>query len=171
MYNDPFNDIFAIMEASFPISEFRTREGQWTLLNDLRYRLITDYDDKGGVIAFMAAWEFAEFRFVEHIAVHPAVRGQGLGDKLMKTYISESLTPVVLEVEPPLNEWSCRRIGFYERLGFFLNPFEYKQPPLREGQPELPLMIMSYAQPLTDVAFEHFKETVYRYVYKIYDLH
>jgi ribosomal protein S18 acetylase RimI-like enzyme len=171
MHNHPFNEIYAIMEASFPVSEFRTREGQRALLTDPRYRLITDYDNQGRVTAFIAAWEFSVFRFVEHIAVHPAVRGQGLGDKMMRDYIAESITPVLLEVEPPLNEWSRRRVGFYERLGFFLNPFEYRQPPLREGLSDLPLKIMSYAQLLPEEAFSLFKETVYSHVYKVTDSH
>ena len=169
MHDYPFNEVFAIMEVSFPISEFRTREGQMALLNDPQYRLITDYDNKGQVTGFIAAWEFPVFRFVEHIAVHPAVRGRGLGDQMMRAYINELHTPVLLEVEPPLNEWSSRRVRFYERLGFFLNSFDYRQPPLREGQPELPLQIMSYGQSLTEEAFSLFKETVYRQVYKIPD--
>jgi ribosomal protein S18 acetylase RimI-like enzyme len=169
MYEHTFNQVYEIMEASFPISEFRTREAQRSLLADPLYRLITDHDDSGKVTAFMAVWEFPEFRFVEHIAVDPAVRGQRLGERLMRAYIVESAVPVVLEVESPDNEWSRRRIGFYERLGFTLNPFEYMQPPLREGQAELPLNIMSYGQPLTDKQFVFFRDTVYRVVYKKFD--
>jgi ribosomal protein S18 acetylase RimI-like enzyme len=162
-----FHEVFSIMESSFPISEFRTREAQEALLKNPRYRLITDKNDNGKVMAFMAVWEFPEFRFVEHIAVDPAARGKGAGDKLMRGYIEVSKTPVLLEVEPPEDEWSRRRIGFYERLGFCLNTYDYLQPPLREGQADLPLKIMSHTRPLTTEEFNHFRDTVYRDVYMV----
>lgn len=162
-----FDEVFAIMEASFPVKEFRAREGQAALLNNPRYRLLTEKDHDKRVISFMGVWEFPVFRFVEHIAVAPAFRGQGKGDKLMKRYLAESDIPVVLEVEPPEDEWSRRRIGFYERLGFCLNTYEYLQPPLRTGQPDLPLMIMSHGRHITEAEFVHFRESVYREVYHV----
>ncbi|WP_379135727.1 GNAT family N-acetyltransferase [Paenibacillus sp. sgz500958] len=167
MQAELFDQIYAIMEASFPVSEFRTREGQRALLAEEHYRLITWQTPDGSVVAFMAVWEFPEFRFVEHIAVHPAARGNGMGDQLMKDYISESLVPVVLEVEPPENGWSLRRVGFYERLGFHLNSYEYKQPALRVDQNDLPLNIMSYGKALSYAEFFSLKEKLYKNVYKI----
>jgi len=161
-----FDQIFAIMEASFPAIERRTYAGQKELLTDPHYRLITETDDKGSIIAFLAVWEFPMFRFVEHIAVDPSVRGGGLGGKLMNAYIRESSKPVILEVEPPETELAERRIGFYERLGFRLNPFDYLQPPLQTGLPELPLQMMSYPELLKDEEFSLFREMLYTRVYK-----
>lgn len=85
----------------------------------------------------------------------------------MAAYIGESARPIVLEVEPPDTDMAQRRISFYERLGFHLNPFEYMQPPLQKGQPELSLKIMSYPQTLTDAEFALYKETLYSKVYKV----
>lgn len=42
-----FNEIFAIMEASFPVSEIRTRSGQQALLNQPNYHLYTSKDAEG----------------------------------------------------------------------------------------------------------------------------
>ncbi|BCG57750.1 GNAT family N-acetyltransferase [Paenibacillus sp. URB8-2] len=155
------------MEASFPPSEFRTYEGQRALLAAPRYRLITERESESGLSAFMAVWEFPEFRFVEHFAVVPAMRGRGLGERLLKSYLEKSPGLVLLEVEPPDSEWPRRRIGFYERLGFTLNPYPYAQPPLRVGQSALPLHIMSYPGLLEERQFAFFKETVFRVVYKV----
>lgn len=167
MTHDVFDQIFAIMGASFPESERRTYAGQKNLLADPHYRLITKKNEQNRIIAFMAVWEFSSFRFVEHIAVDSTIRGGGLGRKLMEAYIGESSKPILLEVEPPDTELAQRRIGFYERLGFCLNPFEYVQPPLQEGQPDLPLQIMSYPEPLTETAFSLYKEDLYEKVYKL----
>ncbi|WP_347272263.1 hypothetical protein [Paenibacillus sp. N3/727] len=51
---------------------------------------------------------------MEHIAVDSAIRGSGLGGKLMTQYIEESVKPILLEVEPPVMDLAQRRIGFYE---------------------------------------------------------
>ncbi|GAA0381175.1 GNAT family N-acetyltransferase [Paenibacillus motobuensis] len=162
-----FDKIFAIMKASFPESERRTYARQKELLADPHYRLITETNSSNQLIAFMAAWEFPLFRFVEHIAVDPATRGSGIGGKLMAAYIEESLKPILLEVEYPDTEMAQRRIGFYERLGFRLNPFEHVQPPLQKGQPGLPLKIMSYPQILTEEEFALYQEILYTNVYKV----
>jgi ribosomal protein S18 acetylase RimI-like enzyme len=160
-----FSQVYAIMEASFPETECRTYASQKGLLTQPSYRLITEKDEQGHTIAFLAGWEFTHFRFVEHIAVDQAIRGGGLGKKLMSRFISQSDKLVVLEVEPPEDEWTRRRIGFYERLGFHLNDFEYVQPPLREGQADLRLQIMSYPYVLTEQDFAPFRQILYTEVY------
>ncbi|MCD9026167.1 GNAT family N-acetyltransferase [Cohnella sp. NL03-T5] len=162
-----FDKVFAIMKASFPASERRTYAGQKELLSDPHYRLITETDGNNNISAFLAVWEFPSFRFVEHIAVDPAIRGSGLGGKLMTAYIGESIKPILLEVEPPVTDLAQRRVNFYERLGFHFNLFEYVQPPLQKGQPDLPLKMMSYPQSLTEAKFALFEEILYTKVYKI----
>ncbi|MEK4877350.1 MULTISPECIES: GNAT family N-acetyltransferase [Paenibacillus] len=167
MNHTTFDEIFAIMEASFPTSEIRTFEGQQELLEVPDYRLITEMNSEGEIVAFMACWEFPGFRFVEHIAVDPGIRGGGIGKKLMTEYISLSNKPVLLEVERPLGEMEQRRIGFYERLGFHLNPYDYVQPPLREGNEDLPLLIMTYPNPVDEEEFQLYREILYSEVYKV----
>nr|WP_246239615.1 MULTISPECIES: GNAT family N-acetyltransferase [Paenibacillus] len=166
MQDSQFDQIYAIMEASFPEIERRTYAGAKELLSDPNYRLIPEVEDNK-IIAFLAVWEFPMFRFVEHIAVDPGVRGSGLGGKLMTAYIAESLKPVLLEVEPPTTDIAERRVNFYTRLGFHLNDFDYMQPPLQIGMPDLPLKMMSYPQTLTEATFSVCKDILYTKVYKV----
>jgi len=167
MNNTEFEKIFAIMKASFPESERRTYAGQKELLADPHYRIICEEDSNNRLVAFLAVWEFPMFRFVEHIAVDPTTRGSGIGGKIMAVYIEESSKPILLEVEYPDTELAQRRIGFYERLGFHLNSFEHVQPPLRKGESDLPLKIMSYPQILTEEDFYLYQEILYTNVYKV----
>lgn len=164
-----FDKIFALMQASFPESERRTYAGQKELLADPYYHVITETDNYNQIVAFLAAWEFPFFRFVEHIAVDPSTRGSGIGGKIMAAYIEESRKPILLEVEHPDTEMAQRRIGFYERLGFHLNHFDYVQPPLQKGQDNLPLKMMSYPQLLTDEEFMLYRGILYTNVYKVKD--
>ncbi|WP_310551492.1 GNAT family N-acetyltransferase [Paenibacillus glufosinatiresistens] len=162
-----FDQVYELMELSFPPSEFRTRRDQAALLDDPRYRLLPVRHEDGALAGFMAVWELETFRFVEHLAVHPRLRGQRIGERLLTGYIGEAGGgPVVLEVEPPEGEWPERRVRFYERLGFVLNSYPYVQPPLREGQAPLPLMLMSYSAPLAEPDYLRFRDSVYRHVYR-----
>ncbi|TDL49728.1 N-acetyltransferase [Paenibacillus dendritiformis] len=167
MDNRDFDKVFTLMKASFPENERRTYTGQKELLSDSHYRLITETDGNNEIIAFLAAWEFPLFRFVEHIAVDPGIRGTGVGRKLMTSYIEESVQPILLEVELPITDLAQRRVSFYERLGFHINHFEHVQPPLQNGQPSLPLKMMSYPQSLTEAEFILFTEILYTKVYKV----
>ncbi len=162
-----FERVYEIMSASFPENEYRTQFGQKELLRHPEYRLITESDDNGQIIAFLAVWEFPIFRFIEHFAVDAAMRGSGIGDRLMSQYLGESDKLTVLEVELPEDIISCRRIRFYERLGFHLNEYPYVQPPLRVGGQDLPLKIMSYPKPLTEQEFLACKSLLYDKVYRI----
>ncbi|WP_028595024.1 GNAT family N-acetyltransferase [Paenibacillus assamensis] len=167
MNEKDFDTIYKIMQDSFPEYERRTYDGQKQLLDDPHYRIISKVNDMNQLIAFMAVWEFSMFCFVEHIAVTPAGRGSGIGGKLMSDYIGESQNPVILEVELPETDLAQRRIGFYERLGLHLNDFGYVQPSLQEGQPDVPLQVMSYPRTLTEDEFSQYRDILYSKVYKI----
>ena len=160
-----FPEAFALLQEAFPDTEIRTREGQRALLSRPAYRLLLERAEDGSLAAVLAVWEFAAFRYVEHIAVSPAVRGQGLGGRLLAAYLSEAPSPVILEVEPPETETARRRIAFYLRLGFRLNPFPYFQPLLREGNRPLPLCIMSWPEPLEEPDFLPMKAEIYHAVF------
>lgn len=162
-----FDEVYAIMQSSFPVSEIRTYSGQLSLLASPNYRIMTDQNADGRVLAFMAVWEFPSFGFVEHLAVDGSIRGKGIGNKLMREYIGRADVPVLLEVEPPEGTLERRRIGFYERLGFHLNLYPYVQPPLREGQADLPLYLMTYPSPVTTAEFHRFRDVLYTEVYKV----
>ncbi|MEI3140799.1 MAG: hypothetical protein V8S34_04075 [Lawsonibacter sp.] len=52
----------------------------------------------------------------------------------------------MLEIDPPVDELSIRRKGFYERAGFWANPFLHVHPPYRPHSGH-PLTVMTYPTP------------------------
>lgn len=166
-----FDQVFAIMDEAFPDNEMRTYEGQLALLENPNYGLRLKKDDHQRVIAFMAVWEFENFAFIEHLAVARAARGSGIGGKLVEEFLREyasiSSNPVILEVEPPHDDFSTRRIEFYKRFGFYYNDFLYEQPPMRATCDWCPLQIMSFPNPVGERAFEVFKKVLYEQVYRV----
>lgn len=164
-----FDQVYDLMSESFPKSEYRTYDGQLDLLSNPLYQLYGRFNEKKQIDGFIASWEFSCFRFVEHLAVNPTLRGGGIGSKLVIDYLRKDLSKtVVLEVEHPHEEMAQRRIGLYKKLGFQVNNYTYAQPALRKGEAELPLLIMSYPALLSPIEFDHVKHLLYTKVYGVY---
>ncbi len=162
MKRDGFDEVYAIMEQSFPTDEIRPYSEQKKLLDNPAYSIyITPSVD-----AFIAIWEFEEFVFVEHFAVDSEHRNTGLGSRMLTEFLEKQDKIVCLEVELPDTELAKRRIGFYERNGFFLNEYEYFQPPISRGKKIVPLRIMTSRERIDEVTFDKIRNILYREVYK-----
>lgn len=162
---EEFDKIFKLMQESFPESEYRPYEKQLKLLSLDNYKIHTKYDENKNLIAFIALWDFPNFIFIEHLAVSPLCRGKGTGTKVMKEIIKNYKKPIVLEIEPPKNDITIKRCKFYERLGFHICDYEYYQEPLRKGDKELRLNLMSCPYPLNKDNFEYVSRYIRQHVY------
>jgi len=164
-----FDAVFRLMEQSFPENEYRPYEEQKALLREPAYRILVP-EGPGDPAAFLALWEWEELLFLEHFAVHPEERGGGLGSRLLGEVLPTCGKLFCLEVEPPAAGIAARRIGFYERMGFFLNDYPYIQPPISAGRQAIPLRIMTYGSPVSREEFEGIRELLYERVYHLADL-
>jgi len=164
-----FESLYKLMEASFPPTERRTKEGQRALFaEEPSYNIYGTKNEKTNAVeAFLATWELDSVLFLEHFAVDPSLRGNGLGSRLLCELASATDKPICLEVEPPENELAKRRIEFYKRNGFFLNEYPYIQPSLASGEPPIPLMVMTYGHPSDQTEFARIRDELYRKVYHV----
>ncbi|MBQ6946459.1 MAG: GNAT family N-acetyltransferase [Clostridia bacterium] len=162
---EDFDQMYHVMQYSFPPEERRTYNEQKALFNDPRYRVYVQ-KEQGSVIAFLASWHLDGFVFFEHFAVAKEKRNCGVGGRFLQEVVQTVKTLVCLEVEPPRDEFSCRRIGFYERNGFTLNDYPYMQPSITAGQPPIPLMLMTIGGSVTEAEFLNLKNQLYREIYK-----
>lgn len=171
MNETEFDTIFSIMETSFPVDEYRPYDEQKALLQDTRYCIYVLPDsDNGTPKGFIAVWQFDDFSFIEHFAVNPVYRNQGLGAFILQEISRLSGRQLCLEVELPQTDFAKRRIAFYKRNGFFLNEYPYMQPPISKGRQPIPLLIMTSGDIISEARFEEMKKTVYREVYKAQSL-
>ena len=85
----------------------------------------------------------------------------------MRRFIESANMPIILEIEPPVDEISNKRRSFYEKLGFKFCEYEYFQMPLRENMYPMRLNIMSYPILVSITDFERFKKIIYENVYDI----
>lgn len=163
-----FEEIYRIYEESFPDVERRTRDGQREVFDDPRYR-VRVMEESGEILAFLGYWDLPGCIFLEHLATTERCRGKGYGKLLVEEAMGETDKPVFLEIEPITEEnpMTGRRAGFYERLGFHLNPFFYEQMPLKPSDGPIPLRIMSHGKPVAEEEFKPHKKEIYNIVYGV----
>lgn len=160
-----FEEIYAILETSFPPDERRAKEDQQALLQEERYTVYV-LPDKETVAGFLTVWQFSDFAVVEHFAVNPAYRNQGLGGKMLAQLRTLLPCRIILEVELPETDFARRRIGFYQRNGYTFNEYPYLQPPYSKEKNALPLRIMSTDGLLSEPDFHRITTLMKQEIYK-----
>ena len=159
---DPcFAEAWRIYDASFPRCEKRSREHLVQALADpLFLPQVVLSGERVAAVVF--CWRTPGGLYLEHLAVDPGLRNEKLGSRL-----ASGGQPVVLEIEPPADELTRRRCGFYRRNGFVANEHPYLHPSYSRPFEPHPLVLMSRPEPLTGAQAESFgkfvRETVLRY--------
>lgn len=160
-----FNQVWDIYEEAFPENERRSLDQQKKIFNNTRYELRPLYD-RHRIVGFIATWDFDDFIFIEHYAIYNKYRGQGYGKSFLKGFIEQVHKSIVLEVETPDTDIAKRRIGFYQSLGFYCNPFDYVQPSYEEGKESVPLLLMTYPDAIDKETFDRIRDRLYKEVYR-----
>lgn len=122
----------------------------------------------GAYIGFISYWTFEGFRYIEHFSIDPAARNGGFGGRALKKLLAQEDKPVVLEVELPADEWSRRRVSFYERLGFILDDQPYYQPSYHDPQdPPLEMRLMTWGDLSLKQSFTQIVRQIHATVYGV----
>ena len=161
-----FDGVYDEMEKNFIREERRDREAARALLADPRYSFchVVDGDERVG---FITLWSLRDRVFVEHFVTYEAYRNRGVGQRVL-ALLAGAYGKMVLEAEPPDTPFAARRLGFYGRCGFHENDLPYLQPPYRADDTGVPLILLSYPEPLSDpvATARELYETVYKTAYK-----
>ena len=145
-----------LYESAFPEIERRDVPEQMRVMSKSDYRLsaIMDGVEFLGIIFY---WETDDFIFIEHLAVSAERRGEGVGSYALE--IMKGLgKKLILEIEPPVDEVTKRRLSFYERAGFKLTDHHHIQAKYRVGDEDLVLKILSYPEKISAREYEAFYE-------------
>lgn len=159
-----WDEALAIYRNSFPGKEQRSTEEHLRALGDPAFEAdgIWLGDSLAGILYH---WRYDGWYYIEHLAVSPALRGQHMGSRALEAFCRDKR--VILEIDPPVDDISIRRLHFYERLGFIENPQEYIHPSFRRPFEQHRLVLMSYPAPLTNAEARDFadfvRERVLRY--------
>ena len=161
-----FQSMYNLYALSFPQAERRSWDG---IMHEITYErkfgahaLVRD--DK--FVGLLNYWVFDKFFYIEHLAILPGYRNEGLGAEAMEIFKSQCSHPIVFEVEMPTDSQSIKRIAFYEKLGFKVIPHSYAQPPYDgDGEFLLPMQLMTNDLHFANTHYDLIKKTLYRNVY------
>lgn len=162
-----FVELYDLYTSSFPENERRSHEDFIKLFEERNPFCCNILTQNHQFIGFLTSWEFNQFVYIEHFAITSQQRGQSLGSKALKQFMKSISKPIVLEVEPPESDIAKRRIGFYERLGFFLFVQPYMQPPYDKSKESVPMLLMCSKENFLEETSNETKNTIYKHVYKI----
>lgn len=160
-------DIYEKMERYFPYEERRSFSHHKQCFESSEFEAYLLKED-GETVGFIDLWSFEDFVFLEHFAVDSEKRCGGYGTKaLCELKKLAGKRKIILEAEEPESELAARRIAFYERNGFYVNPYPYEQPSFH-GENSVPLKILSFPLPLSQEEFDEFLLETRRTAYKKY---
>lgn len=164
LQEEQFENLYRLMEDSFPANEHRGYLAQRVLLSHPLYQAYV-YENKQEIGALFTTWEGPDFIYLEHFAVKENLRNDGLGSKLLQVFLQQQKKAVIIEIESPKGGDQKRRAEFYVRNGFSLSQWGYVQPEIAKGQGPVSVVLMSYPEPLQEQAYQSFKKWVFKHVY------
>ena len=149
-----WNKVWRLYEDSFPAAERRKEEDQLRACADERFFPLSAWNGRE-LVGLLFYWEWDSYRYLEHLAVNPELRGQSYGSQLLR-HLQDSEHTIILEIDPLVNELSVRRLQFYEKVGFTLTPYRFLHLAYRLEAEPVELLILSYPRMITRAEREDF---------------
>lgn len=156
-----------LYHTAFPEEERRPFDELPLEADNTHLQLLLFCNSGNTPVGFASVWQFGDFCFIEHLAIDAAQRSKGYGAMIVQQLLSPDY-PCLLEVEPPHDDQSEKRIRFYNRLGFTANAFPYMQPPYHKGLKPIPMILLSNPA-ISPTDAEAFVNQLHKEVYPTFD--
>lgn len=117
-------------------------------------------------VAALSFWWKNEDVFGEYLAVRPDKRNLRLGQRIFEGMMQETGS-IVLEIEVPETEWSVRRLGFYERLGFVPQMKNYHMPDMSRPGEAVPMWLLRWPEALDESVNDKLEREIHAVVYRV----
>ncbi len=153
--SNEFAEAFEIYKSSFPIYEQRRLKDQIDALSDEDYYFEIVKDDENTVLGILLSWKNEDFVYVEHLAILQSARGKNIGTRILEHLKQKESLPIILEIDPPVDEISIKRKGFYENLGFEMLDKAHLHPVFIKGYEPYDLKVFSYPK-IDDQMYEKY---------------
>ncbi len=166
-----WDQVWRLYTESFPDFERRDEQTHRRAMGDERFHNAVAVGD-GKVIGILFYWAQDDLVYAEHLAVDPAVRGQGAGTQFVQWLQEQSRgKTLILDIEPPVDEVTRRRLRFYERHGFVaLTDLPMWHYTYTEGGQKHPFVLVSWPVAPSPATLERFgrfvHDSVLRYLNK-----
>lgn len=152
--HEMYDQAMELYRRSFPFHEQREAASQAEIMGNGAYQFNLIYDGET-FVGLILCWETSRFCYVEHFCILPSLRNRKYGQRALELLRRRGKI-VILEIDPPVDEISIRRKGFYERAGYRENHFSHVHPAYHAGCSGHPLMVMSCPEPLSEEQYQEF---------------
>ena len=144
---------------SFPEHERRRISSHALAVDNPRFHTKIAIEN-GNLLAILFYWTLGENKvYIEHIAVNPLMRGQNIGSTILRNFMEQNTdATIILEIDPPVDEVSERRLSFYMRSGFHNTGYVYDHPSYQKKGKNHDLLVLSYPQSISEEEFGRFVE-------------
>ncbi len=156
-----------LYRLAFPLAERRRTEALLDMIGHEQMEILS-IQKEADFQGFVICWQLDSTKFIEHFAISPKARGQNLGSQALQQLLARTSYPWLLEVEPPTDTVTQKRITFYERNGFALLNVAYQQPAYRPDAPALPMLLMSSERQWEPTTLHAAIEQIHRQVYNYF---
>lgn len=129
---------WTLYESAFPASERRGKLQHAAALQEAAFHCL-HLADASGFAGLLAYWQWEKLCYIEHLAIVPSRRGQGLGHRALKLVPA----PAILEIEPVVDASTARRLAFYESCGYTRLVYPHVQLAYQQGEADIPLWLLS----------------------------
>ena len=150
-----YDDAINLYINSFPLCERRDITSHKIALSYSDYHFDFIIKDNK-FIGIMLYWETNEFIFLEHFAILPSLRNNGFGQSALNL-LKEKNKTIILEIEPPIDDLTIRRLNFYKRNDFYLTNHNHIQLKYHKNDNDLILKIMSFPLPINEKEYKLFR--------------
>lgn len=154
-----WNKIWPVYQNSFPIFEKRKIEDHIAAMGDDEFYCTVIFEDNI-LIGFLFYWQWDKYQYIEHFAIIPSLRGKNYGSRILKEFCKDDKI-IILEIDPPVDDISIRRLRFYKRLGFQLNNYTHVQLTYRKNYEGYKLKILSYNCILSEEEYNDFNNFLF----------
>ncbi|MBS4061986.1 MAG: GNAT family N-acetyltransferase [Bacteroidetes bacterium] len=162
-----FEAISALYISAFPEDERRSVDVLKKMINQQPEMVFYTIILNDLFAGFLILWQFEKFFYIEHLAINDKQRSFGLGKKVIESIKQIFPGIILLEVEPPLDELSVRRVRFYERSGYKTVLKKYMQPPYDKNKKPIPMWVLSNDEQISDSDLKEYLTTIRLKVYEL----
>ena len=152
-----FTEAWQLYEQAFPFDERRSFACHKLAMEQEENFVCLSLYNCNRFVGILFYWLLSECVFVEHLAVVESARGRGFGKSALKIVLQYG-KPIILEIEPPTDAVSTKRLRFYESSGYVLLPHDHYQLPYQRGGKKLQLLLLSFPCPESDACLELFEK-------------
>ncbi|MBR5894440.1 MAG: GNAT family N-acetyltransferase [Akkermansia sp.] len=160
--------LWQIYEDAFPREERRSWEQHCRAMLSEPGFYCMRLAQNGRSVGVLFYWQLGDFYFLEHLAVRAADRGLGIGHAALQ-WLQTLGKPIILEIEPPVDDISRRRLTFYRSLGFSEQAQEHVQAAFHADTAAVPMSLLSWPTVQSDATVASFELLLRNVVMKYVD--